>query len=136
MQLAKTEIQHVVEALVLAGRGNMPHAKRKRNERLLRRLNAEWLAATVNKPGDAMQSKALVELTWKVSTLDTSTNCADDECGAIEVRPSLLRPENRAKLRKLILEDFDERGTMFEDWAYGDQTTVEVELPDIGWETI
>jgi len=45
VQLAKTEIQHVTEALILYGRGNLPHARRKRNERLLRRLNAEWLGA-------------------------------------------------------------------------------------------
>jgi len=45
VQLAKTEIQHITEALILYGRGHLPHARRKRNERLLRRLNAKWLEA-------------------------------------------------------------------------------------------
>jgi len=80
--------------------------------------------------------KPLIELRWIVSTLDTSTNCADVETGCIEVAESLLEPCNRHILRKRIIDDFYERGTMFEDWAYGDLTTVQVELPDIGWETL
>ncbi len=136
MQFAKTEIQHIVEALIVTGRGKMPHARRKRNERLLRRFNAEWRDATAVNPGADIMQKPLIELHWIVATTDTSTGTGDDESGAIEVARSLLEPCNRHILRKRILEDFEERGSMFEDWAYGDLTTVQVELPDIGWETI
>lgn len=80
--------------------------------------------------------KPLIEISWIVATTDTSTGTGDDECGCIEVTARMLLPENRAKLRQLVLDDFEERGSMFEDWAYGDLTTVQVELPDIGWETI
>ena len=66
----------------------------------------------------------VVEIGWIVET------DGDDECGALEVNEAVLA--DAQLLRELILEDFDERGGSFDDWASGPVVAVRAEIPGRG----
>lgn len=74
-----------------------------------------------------------IDVYWEVVTRDSDTGVADDEVGAIEVTAAQLA--NRKLLRELVIDDFEERGAMWDDWAYGDITEVLVEI-DGKWEVL
>jgi hypothetical protein len=71
-----------------------------------------------------MSKEHLIDVPWEVTTYDSDTNVTDSEIGTVEVTSEVLA--NPERLREAVILDFEERGSMWEDWAYGDVTEVSV----------